>query len=59
MQPIPASSAPTGAPAAPVPFYKQLYVQVVVAIAIGILLGYFEPQYGVALKPLGTPSSSW
>lgn len=53
MQPIPASSAPTGAPAAPVPFYKQLYVQVVVAIAIGILLGYFEPQYGVALKPLG------
>ncbi len=53
MQPIPASSTAAGAPAAPVPFYKQLYVQVVVAIAIGVLLGYFEPQYGVALKPLG------
>ncbi|MBB3197166.1 dicarboxylate/amino acid:cation symporter [Roseateles terrae] len=53
MQPIPASTATAGTPAVPVPFYKQLYVQVVVAIAIGVLLGYFEPQYGVALKPLG------
>lgn len=53
MQSIPASPATTGAPTAPVPFYKQLYVQVVVAIVIGVLLGYFEPKYGVALKPLG------
>lgn len=35
------------------PFYKSLYVQVVVAIAIGILLGHFYPETGVALKPLG------
>jgi len=35
------------------PLYKSLYFQVVVAIAIGILLGHFYPQTGVALKPLG------
>ncbi|WAC75979.1 dicarboxylate/amino acid:cation symporter [Roseateles sp. SL47] len=50
---MPASSASTGAPTAPVPFYKQLYVQVLAAIAIGVLLGHFEPQYAVTLKPLG------
>jgi aerobic C4-dicarboxylate transport protein len=35
------------------PLYKMLYVQVLVAIAIGILLGHFYPDTGVALKPLG------
>ncbi|WP_287029129.1 dicarboxylate/amino acid:cation symporter [Pseudomonas sp. UBA6310] len=35
------------------PFYKSLYVQVLVAIAIGILLGHFYPQTGAAMKPLG------
>ncbi|WP_263146447.1 dicarboxylate/amino acid:cation symporter [Pseudomonas sp. RIT-PI-AD] len=35
------------------PFYKSLYVQVLVAIAIGIALGHFYPQTAVALKPLG------
>lgn len=35
------------------PFYKSLYVKVLVAIAIGILLGHFYPETGVALKPLG------
>ncbi|WP_252271327.1 dicarboxylate/amino acid:cation symporter [Pseudomonas subflava] len=35
------------------PLYKSLYVQVLVAIAIGILLGHFYPETGVALKPLG------
>ena len=35
------------------PLYKSLYFQVIVAIAIGILLGHFYPQTGVALKPLG------
>ncbi len=35
------------------PFYKMLYVQVLVAITIGILLGHFYPETGVALKPLG------
>lgn len=31
----------------------MLYVQVLVAITIGILLGHFYPETGVALKPLG------
>jgi aerobic C4-dicarboxylate transport protein len=35
------------------PLYKSLYVQVLVAIAIGVALGHFYPQTGVALKPLG------
>lgn len=35
------------------PFYKMLYVQVLFAITVGILLGHFYPETGVALKPLG------
>ena len=35
------------------PFYRQLYFQVVIAIVLGVLLGHFEPAYGAALKPLG------
>jgi aerobic C4-dicarboxylate transport protein len=35
------------------PFYKVLYVQVLFAIACGVLLGYFEPKLGIDLKPLG------
>lgn len=35
------------------PFYRQLYFQVVVAIVAGVLLGYFEPAYGAAMKPFG------
>ncbi|GGM22642.1 C4-dicarboxylate transport protein 2 [Pseudomonas asuensis] len=35
------------------PLYKSLYVQVLVAIAIGILIGHFYPDTGAALKPLG------
>jgi aerobic C4-dicarboxylate transport protein len=35
------------------PFYKILYVQVLFAIVLGILLGIFYPQLGVAMKPLG------
>jgi aerobic C4-dicarboxylate transport protein len=35
------------------PFYLELYVQVLVAIFIGALLGYFDPQLGEAMKPLG------
>jgi aerobic C4-dicarboxylate transport protein len=34
-------------------WYPVLYVQVLIAIAIGILIGHFAPQTGVALKPLG------
>jgi aerobic C4-dicarboxylate transport protein len=35
------------------PFYAQLYVQVLAAIALGIALGHFYPEIGASLKPLG------
>ena len=35
------------------PFYKSLYVQVLAAIAVGILLGHFYPRLGEDMKPLG------
>jgi aerobic C4-dicarboxylate transport protein len=33
--------------------FRSLYVQVVIAIAIGILLGTFYPSFAIRLKPLG------
>jgi aerobic C4-dicarboxylate transport protein len=35
------------------PLYKSLYVQVLVAIVIGVLLGYFYPETAARMKPLG------
>ena len=35
------------------PLYKSLYFQVLVAIAIGVLLGYFLPDTAAQMKPLG------
>jgi aerobic C4-dicarboxylate transport protein len=35
------------------PLYKSLYFQVISAIIIGVLLGYFNPETGAAMKPLG------
>ncbi len=35
------------------PWYTILYVQVLLAIAVGILIGHYFPNTGVALKPLG------
>ena len=35
------------------PWYKILYVQVIVAIVLGIALGQFYPQLGEQMKPLG------
>ncbi len=35
------------------PFYKNLYFQVLVAIVIGVALGYFKPGAGEAMKPFG------
>jgi aerobic C4-dicarboxylate transport protein len=34
-------------------WYSILYIQVLIAIAIGILIGHFYPATGKALKPLG------
>jgi aerobic C4-dicarboxylate transport protein len=47
-------SVPTKAGAKPQqPWYTVLYVQVLIAIAIGVAVGYFWPDFGKALKPLG------
>src|SRR5262245_31412629 len=35
------------------PWYAILYVQVLIAIALGILIGHFYPKFGEQLKPLG------
>ena len=35
------------------PFFRSLYVQVLSAIALGVLLGHFYPQLGEQMKPLG------
>ncbi len=40
-------------PPAPKPWYRHLYVQVLAAIAAGVLLGHFYPQTGEAMKPIG------
>jgi aerobic C4-dicarboxylate transport protein len=47
-----------GRPAVPAPkqahpWYTVLYIQVLIAITIGVLVGYFYPKTGTALKPLG------
>ncbi|MDQ7996715.1 MAG: dicarboxylate/amino acid:cation symporter [Luteibacter sp.] len=43
----------SASPLVPVPFYRQTYVQVLLAIALGALLGHFWPTFGQSLKPLG------
>src|SRR6201987_3663817 len=35
------------------PWYTVLYIQVLIAIALGIWLGYAYPAAGSAMKPLG------
>lgn len=35
------------------PWYAHLYVQVLIAIALGVAVGHLYPQAGAALKPLG------
>jgi aerobic C4-dicarboxylate transport protein len=40
-------------PMAGQPWYRILYVQVLLAIAVGVALGYFYPDSGKAMKPLG------
>jgi aerobic C4-dicarboxylate transport protein len=43
----------TAETAMPVPLHRHLYVQVLAAIALGVLMGSLWPQAAVALKPLG------
>ena len=40
-------------PPAPVRWWSHLYVQVLIAILLGALVGHFAPATGEALKPLG------
>ena len=34
-------------------FYKSLYAQVILAILLGIIIGFFYPEFATRLKPLG------
>ena len=45
--------ATTATPMHPGKWYQHLYVQVLIAIAVGILLGHFYPSLGELMKPLG------
>jgi len=53
------TTPPASAPAQAVersgkkPFYRSLWGQVLVGVAIAIILGYFRPHTAVAMKPLG------
>ena len=47
------ATTPAAATRASHPWYSILYIQVLIAIALGILVGYFYPDLGKALKPLG------
>ncbi len=40
-------------PSVPRAWYRHLYLQVLVAIVLGVALGHFAPTTGEALKPLG------
>jgi len=43
----------TSAPPPARPWYSHLYVQVIIGVVLGILVGGFWPDAGKALKPLG------
>src|SRR6266436_3619242 len=45
-------ATPARAPTTRQPLWKKLYVQVLIAIAVGILLGHFYPSLGVEMKPI-------
>ncbi len=36
----------------PKPWYKILYIQTILAVLIGIAIGYFYPNFGIQLEPL-------
>ncbi|MDB5707850.1 MAG: dicarboxylate/amino acid:cation symporter [Sphingomonas bacterium] len=43
----------SGRPAVRTPIWRHLYVQVLVAILLGVTVGHFWPDTGAALKPVG------
>src|SRR6201996_6287507 len=50
---MPTDTPRPAAPAQHKPWYKVLYIQVLIAIFLGILVGYLNPNLGKELKPLG------
>ncbi|WP_298957527.1 dicarboxylate/amino acid:cation symporter [uncultured Methylobacterium sp.] len=48
-----ASPTTAPAPAASQPWYKVLYIQVLIAIALGVLLGYVAPDTAKSMKWMG------
>jgi aerobic C4-dicarboxylate transport protein len=53
---FPAAQADSANPApasTKLPFYRVLWVQVLVAIALAVVLGYVDPTRAIAMKPLG------
>src|ERR1700760_2072574 len=50
---MPTDTPRPAAPAQHKPWYKVLYIQVLIAIFLGILVGHFNPNLGKELKPLG------
>jgi aerobic C4-dicarboxylate transport protein len=51
----PAQTSPVNSPppSGKLPFYRELWVQVMVAISLAIVLGYVDPARAIAMKPLG------
>ena len=49
MHPVPASTPTNGTP----PKRSNLYLQVLIGIVIGGVIGYIKPAWGIELKPLG------
>src|SRR6202158_5428767 len=52
VNPPPAAASRVKA-ASKTPFYRVLWIQVLVAMALAIVLGYVDPARAVAMKPLG------
>ena len=50
---LPDVSPPGGVAEPRKPFYKNLWIQVLAAIALALLLGHFYPAKAIAMKPLG------
>jgi aerobic C4-dicarboxylate transport protein len=46
---LPTASARSGK----TPFYRKLYVQVLIAVALGAIIGYADPDLSLSLKPYG------
>jgi aerobic C4-dicarboxylate transport protein len=51
--PAPADAVNPESPSRKLPFYRVLWIQVLVAMAFAIVLGYVAPARAVAMKPLG------